>query len=325
MTYLTRETVLVTGAGGSIGSELCVQIIQDKPKSLIMLDINENALFEIDRQITQEHHCRICIPVISDIRNNKKIRDVFTKYDPTIIFHCAAYKHVPIMETNFLEALENNVIGTRIVAEQAINHSVKRFVFISTDKAVNPINAMGKSKALAEMVIQSMKSEFTHFCIVRFGNVIGSNGSVIPIFKRQIEKGLPITITHKGMMRYFMTISNAVGLVIKAGELGKDGEIFVLDMGEQISIQKLAENMIKESNKEIPIVYIGVRPGEKLKEELFWEQESVINTKYPNIFQANPIPFDKERFLGKLLCIGNAIDLRDDIYTDKVIDAIDNS
>jgi FlaA1/EpsC-like NDP-sugar epimerase len=169
MTYLNKETVLVTGAGGSIGSELCVQIIQDKPKSLIMLDINENALFEIDRQLTQEHNCRICIPVISDIRNNKKIRDVFTKYEPTIIFHCAAYKHVPIMESNFLEALENNVIGTRIVAEQAINHSVKRFVFISTDKAVNPINAMGKSKALAEMVIQSMKSEFTHFCIVRFG------------------------------------------------------------------------------------------------------------------------------------------------------------
>lgn len=303
--YLSGERALVTGAGGSIGSELSRQICALNPLMLIILDDAENSLFEIEQELTTAYPKIPLMAVVADIRDEAKMDDVLQAYHPAVIFHSAAYKHVPMMERNPRAALENNFIGTQVVAEAARRHRVKKFVLISTDKAVNPRNVMGVSKALAEMVLLSMSDGGeTKFITVRFGNVLASRGSVVPIFKEQIARGGPVTVTHPEMRRYFMTISEAVQLVIQAGTLGQGGEIFVLNMGEQIKIVDLAENMIRllgfEPGKDIPIEYIGIRPGEKMGEELFAANEKRLPTKHEKIFIARNENIDKKKLALEL-------------------------
>jgi len=304
--YLSNKRVLVTGAGGSIGSELCRQIALVKPSCLILLDQSENDLFTIDRRLRSKSKNLEIIPLIGDIVNGREMESVFKQYQPEVIFHAAAYKHVPILEVNPRDAILNNFIGTKIVAEAALAAGVEKFILISTDKAIEPVNIMGVSKALAELEVQSLIGEgATRFVIVRFGNVLGSSGSVIPIFKEQISKGGPVTITDPGMKRYFMTIPEAVQLVIQAGALGNGGEVFVLDMGEQIKIKDLAENMIRlsglEPDKDIAIEYIGIRPGEKLEEKLFWPQEQKKPTSHEKILLAQKNNLDRAGLKKSLL------------------------
>ncbi|MBF7016773.1 polysaccharide biosynthesis protein [Staphylococcus durrellii] len=276
---ITNQTVLVTGAGGSIGSEICRQICNFKPKKVILLGHGENSIYLINQELFNKHAQTIeIVPVIADIQNKLKITEIINKYKPYAIYHAAAHKHVPLMEMNAEEAFKNNVIGTKNVAEVAKGAKVKKFVMISTDKAVNPSNVMGASKRIAEMIVQSLNDEEsnTQFVAVRFGNVLGSRGSVIPLFKKQIEQGGPVTVTHPDMTRYFMTIPEAARLVLQAGALARGGEIFVLDMGEPVKITDLAKNLIKLSGKnssDIKIEYSGIRPGEKLFEELLNEDE----------------------------------------------------
>ncbi len=289
--FLTGRTVLVTGAGGSIGSELCRQIIRFGPKSLIMLERAETALFEIERELEQttELPGRI-IARVGDICDRRCLELIFSQYKPEVVFHCAAYKHVPLMEFNIREALKNNVLGTKILARTAEAFGVESFVFISTDKAVNPSSVMGASKRLAERYLQYI-SRFsrTRFIIVRFGNVLGSQGSVVEIFRRQIEQGGPITITHPDMKRYFMTIPEAAQLVLQASAIGKGGEVYFLDMGEPVKIIDLARDLIKLSglkpDEDIEIVFTGIRPGEKLFEELRFEGEDMLQTSHNKIYQ----------------------------------------
>lgn len=302
--YLTGERILVTGAGGSIGSELCRQISQLHPSHIIAIDQAENSLFEIE----QELEGRITvpfIPVVLDIKEADKLEDVFQQYRPAVVFHAAAYKHVPMMERNPEAALLNNFAGTWVAADASLKYGVKKFVLISTDKAVSPHNMMGVSKALAEMTMQALSGEdAAKFITVRFGNVLASRGSVVPLFKEQIANGGPVTVTHPEMKRYFMTISEAVQLVIQAGAIGKGAEVFVLDMGEQIRIVDLAENMIRlsgfEPEREIMIKYIGVRPGEKLEEELFAPHETKLSTSHPKIFMATQNVTDRMLLKSKL-------------------------
>lgn len=302
--YLTGERILVTGAGGSIGSELCRQISQLHPSHIIAIDQAENSLFEIE----QELEGRITvpfIPVVLDIKEADKLEDVFQQYRPAVVFHAAAYKHVPMMERNPETALLNNFAGTWVAADASLKYGVKKFVLISTDKAVSPHNMMGVSKALAEMTMQALSGEdAAKFITVRFGNVLASRGSVVPLFKEQIANGGPVTVTHPEMKRYFMTISEAVQLVIQAGAIGKGAEVFVLDMGEQIRIVDLAENMIRlsgfEPEREIMIKYIGVRPGEKLEEELFAPHETRLSTSHPKIFMATQNVTDRMLLKSKL-------------------------
>ncbi|EEG77504.1 polysaccharide biosynthesis protein [Dethiobacter alkaliphilus] len=289
--YLKKETVLVTGAGGSIGSELCRQITRFQPDTLILLDHTENSVYDIEMELQKRNlPCEI-IPVVADIRDRKRIDLIFSTYNPTVIFHAAAHKHVPLMEANRTEAIKNNIFGTKNVAEAAHKYNAKSFLLISTDKAVNPTSVMGATKRIAEMVIQitSRKSN-TRFCAVRFGNVLGSRGSVIPLFRKQIEAGGPVTVTSPEMTRYFMTIPEAVQLVIQAGAMGEKGEIFVLDMGEPVKITDLAHDLIRlsgfEPNKDIHISYTGIRPGEKLYEELLTNEEGNKTTKHTRIFIA---------------------------------------
>jgi len=303
-TYLTGERILVTGAGGSIGSELCRQISQLHPSHLIAVDQAENSLYEIEQELEGKITIPF-IPVVLDIKETDKLAQVFEQYQPAVVFHAAAYKHVPMMERNPEAALLNNFVGTWIVAEASLKYGVKKFVLISTDKAVNPHNMMGASKALAEMTMQALSGDdSTKFITVRFGNVLASRGSVVPLFKDQIAKGGPVTVTHPEMKRYFMTISEAVQLVIQAGALGKGAEVFVLDMGEQIRIIDLAENMIRisgfEPGKDIPVKYIGVRPGEKLEEELFAPHETKLSTSHPKIFMATQNVTDRILLKEKL-------------------------
>lgn len=298
--YLKNQPVLVTGAGGSIGSELCRQINQIKPSLLIMVDQAESNLFEIEEELKLSPVTSRLITVVADVKDKARMSVVFQKYHPAVVFHAAAYKHVPMMEKNPRAALENNFIGTHIIAEIVLKFGVKRFVFISTDKAVNPFNIMGTSKALAERVVQTMPEVGpTKFMTVRFGNVLASRGSVVPTFKDQIARGGPITVTHPEMKRYFMTIPESVQLIIQAGALGKGGEVFVLDMGEQIKIKDLAENMIRlsgfEPEKDIKIEYTGIRPGEKLDEELFNDDEIEIPTAYEKIFMVGKNNLDKAK------------------------------
>ena len=291
--YLAGQTVMVTGAGGSIGSELCRQIARVGPEKLIMLDHAEDNLFRIDREMFEERHFGSGVAVLADCREADRIMEVMRRYRPQVIFHAAAYKHVPLMEANPLEAFRNNAIATRIVSDAAAQCGAERFVLISTDKAVNPQTVMGASKAMAEWVVEAAgrRAGAARFASVRFGNVLASSGSVVPIFRSQIERGGPVTVTHPEMSRYFMTIPEAVQLVIQAGDLGDgNGEIFVLDMGEPVRILDLARNMIRlagyEPDQDIAIEFVGPRPGEKLHEDLFSAGEQSRPTHAKRILQA---------------------------------------
>ncbi len=289
--YVTNKTVLITGAGGSIGSEICRQISSFQPKKIILLGHGENSIYTIEKEIKQKYSQISIEAIIADIQDQKRIENIFSAFHPQVIFHAAAHKHVPLMEFNPTEAIKNNIFGTKVVAECAHKYQAKKFVQISTDKAVNPTSVMGVTKHIAEIVIQSLNEKSnTDFAVVRFGNVLGSRGSVIPLFQRQIREGGPVTVTHPDMTRYFMTIPEAVQLVIQAGAIAKGGEIFILDMGEPVKISDLAKNLIKLSgltpDKDIPIHYTGIRPGEKLYEELFHNEEERIASKHELIFIA---------------------------------------
>ncbi len=283
-----NKTVLVTGAGGSIGSEICRQILKFNPERLLLLGHGENSIYLIERELRELNLDVELIPVIADVQDVERLRDIFMRHSPHLVFHAAAHKHVPLMEANPHEAVKNNIYGTKNVAEIADEYGASRFVMISTDKAVNPTNVMGSTKRVAEMIIQNLaKKSHTKYAVVRFGNVLGSRGSVIPLFKTQIEKGGPVTVTHPDMTRYFMTIPEASRLVIQAGTLADGGEVFVLDMGEPVKIVDLARNMIKLSGfteEQIPIAFSGIRPGEKMFEELLKEGEVHPEAVYPKIF-----------------------------------------
>jgi len=286
--FLAQKRVLVTGAGGSIGSEICRQSMKFCPRRMILLEQAENNLFEIDRELRQRWVGADIVPVIADISDAVRIERVFADLQPQVVFHCAAHKHVPMMEHNPGEAIKNNVIGTKIVADAALANSAAAFVMVSTDKAVNPTSVMGASKRCAELYIQSLnQSDRTRFVAVRFGNVLGSSGSVVPIFRKQIADGGPITVTHPDMKRYFMTISEASQLVMQAGAIGQGGEIFVLDMGEPMRILDLAKEMIRrcglEPETDISIEFTGIRPGEKLYEELSAANEQIRPTAHEKI------------------------------------------
>ena len=306
MGYIENNVVLVTGGGGSIGSELCRQIATHNPKQLIVLDIYENNAYEIEQELRRNHPELNLLTLIASVRDLTKLKDVFEKYRPDIVFHAAAHKHVPLMETSPNEAVKNNVFGTLNLARCADEYGVKTFVQISTDKAVNPTNIMGATKRICEMIVQTIgkHSKNTKFVAVRFGNVLGSNGSVIPLFEKQIAAGGPVTVTHKDIIRYFMTIPEAVSLVLQAGAYAQGGQIFVLDMGEPVRIYDLAYNLIKlsglEPNVDIEIKCTGLRPGEKLYEERLMDEEGMQKTANGCINIANPIELD-EQFLWSTL------------------------
>ena len=305
MNYVENKTILVTGGGGSIGSELCRQIAAHHPKKLIIFDIYENNAYDIQLELKRNFPELDLETLIGSVRNTHRINSIMEKYRPDIVYHAAAHKHVPLMEDSPNESIKNNVFGTYKTACAADKYGVKRFILISTDKAVNPTNIMGASKRLCEMVIQTLNNRSeTEFVAVRFGNVLGSNGSVIPLFKKQIEAGGPVTVTHPEIIRYFMTIPEAVSLVLQAGAQAKGGEIFVLDMGEPVKIADLAYNMIKLSgfvpNEDIKIEYTGLRPGEKLYEELLMSEEGLQDTENKLIHIGKPIDFDEELFLKNL-------------------------
>lgn len=293
--YLKGKTVLVTGAGGSIGSELCRHVVAQGVEHLIILDICENGLYDIQQELLRQYRDKLFLHAeVASVRDADKLDIIFSRYKPDIVYHAAAHKHVPLMESAPEEAVKNNILGTLNTAQCADRHKVQRFVMISTDKAVNPTNVMGATKRVCEMVIQCMNQvSKTEFVAVRFGNVLGSNGSVIPLFKSQIAIGGPVTVTHKEIIRYFMTISEAVSLVMTAGEMAYGGEIFVLDMGEPVKILDLAESLIRMSGyepyKDIDIVFTGLRPGEKLYEELLMSEEGLKKTANQKIFIGNPI------------------------------------
>lgn len=305
MGYVKDKTVLVTGGGGSIGSELCRQLVSHKPKCLVIFDIYENNAYDIQQELKIKYPDANVVTLIGSIRNTSRLESVFEQYKPDIVYHAAAHKHVPLMEVSPNEAIKNNVVGTWNVAKMADKYGVKKFVMISTDKAVNPTNVMGATKRICEMIIQSFNEKSkTDFVAVRFGNVLGSNGSVIPLFKRQIEAGGPVTVTHPDIIRYFMTIPEAVSLVLQAGAYAKGGEIFILDMGEPVKIDDLAKNLIRLSGYtlgvDMEIKYTGLRPGEKLYEELLMNEEGMQDTENKLIHIGRPIEFDKEHFYEKL-------------------------
>ena len=303
--YVRDKVVLVTGGGGSIGSELCRQIASHNPKQLIIVEIYENNAYDIQQELLHHYPELNLLVLIGSVRNTIRMNRIFEKHKPQIVFHAAAHKHVPLMEVSPNEAIKNNVFGTYNCANAAHQNGVERFVLISTDKAVNPTNIMGASKRMCEMIVQmfSRMSE-TRFVAVRFGNVLGSNGSVIPLFRKQIAEGGPVTVTHPDIIRYFMTIPEAVSLVLQAGAYAKGGEIFVLDMGEPVKIVDLAKNLIRLSGyrvgKDIDIVYTGLRPGEKLFEEMLMDEEGLQKTKNQLIHIGKPLEFDEEQFLEDL-------------------------
>ena len=313
--YLKGEVVLVTGAGGSIGSELCRQIARVGPGKLVLLDHAEPALFEIERELVRERGFRAAAAVVGDVRDPVKLRQVFDKYRPGVVFHAAAYKHVALMEANPLEAVRNNTLGTRVVADVAVEYGAKRFVLVSTDKAANPKTVMGQSKALAEWIVETWGHRVevgTRFVAVRFGNVLGSSGSVVPIFRRQIARGGPVTVTHPEMTRFFMTIPEAVQLIVQAGAIGGRGQVYVLDMGEPVRIVDLAEKMIRLSGKEpgngIAIEFVGPAPGEKLHEELVGDGETVSPSKHPKIDLITRPPVDPEWLEAELALLERLVE-----------------
>lgn len=299
--YLQGERVLVTGAGGSIGSELCRQIIKFNPEALLLLGRGENSIFDINTELEGRDTRVSLFPIICDVKDRQALERVFVNYRPTVIFHAAAHKHVPLMEDNPVEAVKNNIFGTSNMVELADVYEAKRFVLVSTDKAVNPTSVMGTTKRISEMVMQAVsRASATKYCAVRFGNVLGSRGSVVPLFKKQIARGGPVTITHPQMTRYFMTITEAVQLVIQAGAMGEKGDIFVLDMGEPVKILDMAEDLIKlsgfEPHKDIEVMFTGIRPGEKLFEELLTSREKVSATKHERIFTAEADEINLQKF-----------------------------
>jgi len=303
--YVRNKTVLVTGGGGSIGSELCRQIAKCEPRRLIIFDIYENNAYEIQQELKKNYPSLRLEVLIGSVRNTKRIESVMELYRPDVVYHAAAHKHVPLMEDSPNEAIKNNVLGTYKTARAADKYGVKKFVLISTDKAVNPTNIMGASKRMCEMVVQMFsRHSATEYVAVRFGNVLGSNGSVIPLFKKQMEAGGPVTVTHPDIIRYFMTIPEAVSLVLQAGAYAKGGEIFVLDMGEPVKIADLAKNLIRLSGYtlgvDMEIKYTGLRPGEKLYEELLIKEEGLQKTDNELIFIGKPLEFDEEQFLDEL-------------------------
>lgn len=303
--YVSGKRVLVTGGGGSIGSELCRQIAAHKPAALIILDIYENSVYDVQQELKSKYPEQKLIVLIASVRNTNRMNWIFEHYKPEIVYHAAAHKHVPLMETSPNEAIKNNVFGTWKTAQAAAMNDVKRFVMISTDKAVNPTNIMGASKRICEMIIQTFNKHYdTEFVAVRFGNVLGSNGSVIPLFKKQIMAGGPVTVTHPDIIRYFMTIPEAVSLVLQAGAYCKGGEIFVLDMGKPVKILDLAKNLIRLSgyrvDEDIKIEFTGLRPGEKLYEELLMAEEGLTETANKLIHIGKPIEIDEMKFFVQL-------------------------
>ena len=303
--YVSNKTVLVTGGGGSIGSELCRQIAQHKPRKLILVDIYENNAYDVQQELQYKYPNLDLLVLIASVRNTNRMNKIFETYRPDIVYHAAAHKHVPLMETSPNEALKNHVFWTRKTAQAAAYYGTKKFVMISTDKAVNPTNIMGASKRICEMIIQTFNRHYdTEFVAVRFGNVLGSNGSVIPLFKRQIAQGGPVTVTHPDIIRYFMTIPEAVSLVLQAGAYARGGEIFVLDMGEPVKILDLAKNLIRLSGykvgEDIEIEFTGLRPGEKLYEELLMEEEGLQDTANSMIHIGKPIELDEMTFFKQL-------------------------
>ena len=303
--HVGGKVVLVTGGGGSIGSELCRQLAAHHPKQLIILDIYENNAYDIQQELIRKYPDLDLVVLIASVRNKERIDSIFETYRPNIVYHAAAHKHVPLMEDSPHEAIKNNVFGTYKVAQAADRYGVDKFVLISTDKAVNPTNIMGASKRLCEMLIQSMnRNSGTNYVAVRFGNVLGSNGSVIPLFKKQIAEGGPVTVTHPDIIRYFMTIPEAVNLVLQCGAYAKGGEIFILDMGEPVKIVDLARNLILLSghkpDEDIQIVFTGLRPGEKLYEEMLMKEEGMQETANKLIHIGKPIQMDEEKFLKQL-------------------------
>lgn len=305
MGYVKDKVIMVTGGGGSIGSELCRQLVSHKPKQLIIFDIYENNAYDIQQELKINYPDANVVTLIGSIRNVSRLESVFAQYKPDIVYHAAAHKHVPLMEVSPDEAVKNNVVGTWNVARMADKYGVKKFVMISTDKAVNPTNVMGATKRICEMIVQTYNEiSKTDFVAVRFGNVLGSNGSVIPLFERQIEAGGPVTVTDPNIIRYFMTIPEAVSLVLQAGAYAKGGEIFILDMGEPVKIDDLAKNLIRLSGYTLgvnmEIKYTGLRPGEKLYEELLMKEEGLQETDNKLIHIGKPIEFDKENFFDNL-------------------------
>jgi len=288
--YLVDKRILVTGAGGSIGSELCRRIASFSPSCLIMVDIGDTELFYIDREIKEKFPQMSSVSIIADVKDRIGMKDIFLDYSPQVVFHAAAYKHVPLMETNSREAVLNNIEGTRVPAILSIESGAEKFIFVSTDKAINPTSVMGVTKRVAENMIRGLNGKETKFISVRFGNVLESRGSVVPIFKEQIRNGGPVTVTHPDMMRYFMSITEAVFLILQAGAMGNGGEVFVLDMGKLIRILDLAHDMIRfyglEPDKDIPIMFTGLRPGEKLFEEILTSEEGTTVTKHKKILVA---------------------------------------
>ena len=305
MGYVKDKVIMVTGGGGSIGSELCRQLVSHKPKQLIIFDIYENNAYDIQQELKINYPDANVVTLIGSIRNVSRLESVFAQYKPDIVYHAAAHKHVPLMEVSPDEAVKNNVVGTWNVAKMADKYGAKKFVMISTDKAVNPTNVMGATKRICEMIVQTYNEiSKTDFVAVRFGNVLGSNGSVIPLFKKQIEAGGPVTVTDPNIIRYFMTIPEAVSLVLQAGAYAKGGEIFILDMGEPVKIDDLAKNLIRLSGYtlgvDMEIKYTGLRPGEKLYEELLMKEEGLQETDNKLIHIGKPIEFDKENFFDNL-------------------------
>ena len=311
MGYVTDKVVMVTGGGGSIGSELCRQIAANKPKQLIIVDIYENNAYNIQLELKHNYPELNLETLIASVRNEVKVNKLFEIYHPDIVYHAAAHKHVPLMEDSPNEAIKNNVFGTLNVARAADKYNAQKFILISTDKAVNPTNVMGATKRLCEMIVQTYnKRSQTEYVAVRFGNVLGSNGSVIPIFKRQIKEGGPVTVTHPDIIRYFMTIPEAVSLVLQAGAYAKGGEIFILDMGEPVRIADMAKNLIKlsgyEPDVDIKIEYTGLRPGEKLYEELLMEEEGLQDTPNHMIHIGKPIEMNEDTFVERLINLKEA-------------------
>lgn len=303
--YLAGKVVLVTGAGGSIGSELCRQVLNFEPKKLLLLDRCENGVYEIEMELKAQAAATALVSLVKDIQDERSLDEIFSTYKPAVVFHAAAHKHVPLMETNPEEAIKNNVLGTYRVALAAKNHKAEKFVLVSTDKAVNPTSIMGASKRIAEMIVQYLDTRgATEYMAVRFGNVLGSRGSVVPLFKKQILAGGPVTVTHEEMLRYFMTIPEAVQLIIQTGALGRGGEVFVLDMGEPVRIMDLAKTLIRlsgfEPYKDIDIKITGMRPGEKLYEELLTADEKKNVTIHERIFVAEKAELNEELIKGAM-------------------------
>ena len=321
------KTVLVTGGGGSIGSELCRQIAAHEPQKLIIFDIYENNAYEIQQELRRTYPQLELITLIGSVRDTERVESIFDIYRPEIVFHAAAHKHVPLMEDSPNEAIKNNVFGTYHVAKAADKYGVNTFVLISTDKAVNPTNIMGASKRICEMIVQMMaNASKTKFVAVRFGNVLGSNGSVIPLFKKQIEEGGPVTVTHPDIIRYFMTIPEAVSLVLQAGAYANRGEIFVLDMGEPVHIDDLARNLIRlsgfEPDVDIEIKYTGLRPGEKLYEEMLMDEEGLRSTANHLIHIGQPLQMDEEKLRRQLVLLEDACNHNSDGIKDLVSEIV---